>query len=314
MPHILADSLRDRYRGIFRADLLLPTLFFSISVQHLSTFSVGVLGIDARIYYRAAAAWVDGTSPWDAFAMQQAGGEVFHFAALPTAAVLIAPLTTLAEDAFVAIWLLISAVLSIWTIRRLGLSWWWLMFPPTILGVVSGNPQNILLALLLSSSAPLRALAPMLKVYALLPLLTRRMFVSAALAVVFASVTWFAARDLWLEYGSRSSEIVARLNLESVGGHSAWVRPELLLPPALLGLALLWMVDQRATGWLAAPAVFPATQFHISTMALPVIAGGASPWLAAGLAIPIQGVAPLVIAAFGVLRFVSAFRARATRE
>jgi hypothetical protein len=59
----------------------------------------------------------------------------------------------------------------------------------------------------------------------------------------------------------------------------------------VVALFLLALRDRRAAGWLAVPAVWPASQLHYSTMALPVM----SPLLAFFLAIPVFHLPPEII-------------------
>lgn len=83
--------------------------------------------------------------------------------------------------------------------------------------------------------------------------------------------------------GSKQSvgAISTRLEYESTQGWSAFYFP-MLLVIAVAALLLLALRDRRAAGWLAVPAIWPSSQFHYSTMALPVM----SPLLAVLLAIP----------------------------
>lgn len=299
-----------RYRRVLNAHVLTPILFAAISIQHLSSFTTGVIGVDARIYYRASAAWVAGGNPWDAFATHFDGGITYHFAALPPTVVALAPFTFLPEEFFVWSWLVASGLIAVWTTRRLNLRWWWVMFPPTVLGVVSGNPQIHLLGLVLSGRPALEALAPILKVYAVIPLIGERRNAGLAISSAIVIATSIVAAPLWGTYLSDGAEIAARLGMESGGGYSGWVRPLPLLPIAAFGLVLLAFIDFRAASWLAAVALFPSTQFHIATLALPVLARSASPWTAAGLALPFQGLPALVVGAYGMSRFRSAWRKR----
>lgn len=308
----MAVALVRRYRGVFVADRLLPVLFGAISLAHLSTFTSGVVGIDARIYYRAAALWLAGTSPWDALATQIDGGQVYHFAALPPAVVLLAPFTVMPEDLFLWAWIGASAAAAVWITWKLRLAWSYVLFPPLVLGVVSGNPQIVLLALLVSGKPVLEALAPMLKVYAIIPIVFERRWRTLVLAALITLLTVALATGLWIEYVGESGTIAERLARESGGGYSAWAGDAALIALTAVGLGLLALADLRAAGWLLAPALFPSTQFHISTMALPVIGRRHANWLAFGLAIPFQGMPALVIATYGIWVFRDSLRQRPT--
>lgn len=296
----MAARIVRRYRAVFDADRLLPVLFVAVTLEHLSTFPSGVVGIDARIYYRAAALWLHGASPWDALATHVDGGQVYHFAALPTTVVVLAPFTLLPEELFLWAWVGASAAAAIWITRRLRLAWWYVLFPPLVLGVVSGNPQILLLALLVSGKPVLEALAPMLKVYAIIPIVFERRWRTLIVAVLITLLTVALASPLWMQYAGHSDLIAQRLAAESGDGYSAWAGGAALIALAAVGLGLLAVADARAAGWLLAPAVFPSTQFHISTMGLPVISRRHSHWLAVGLALPLQGMPALVIATYGI--------------
>src|SRR6185437_11687160 len=88
----------------------------------------------------------------------------------PTSVVLFAPATLLPESLFVAAWVLLSAASAVFVVRRVGLPIWWLLFPPLLEGVWSGNPGVVLMALLVAGHPVLGAVGSVLKIYALVPL------------------------------------------------------------------------------------------------------------------------------------------------
>ena len=132
----------------------------------------GRLGIDGRIYYRAAQAWLDGHDPW--LAGVPVSGFRFDFAGPPPTVLAFAPFAVLPEDVFNAVWLTITVAAAVYTIHRLRRPMWWLLFPPLVQGVLVGNPQVLCLAVLLAGSDWLRSLAVPLKAYAALPMLAER--------------------------------------------------------------------------------------------------------------------------------------------
>jgi len=152
---------------------------------------LGGLGTDAEIYHRATVAWLGGGSPWDATSAW--GGNVYHFSALPSAVVLMAPFALVPEQLFVPGFVALQAGAAIYVIRRLHLAWWWLLFPPVALGIVAGNPSLLLLALLLAPHDILKFLAPTLKVYAVLPLLGERRWRPIAIAALFGLASFVIA-------------------------------------------------------------------------------------------------------------------------
>jgi hypothetical protein len=283
-------------------DKLIPALFLTVSLRDLGRHYPEVLGIDARIYVRAAAAFRFGGDPWDAFVSNPAGSHL-HFAALPPTVLAFFPLTFLPEKLAVWIVILASVLSAFWIVRTLRLPLWWLLFPPLMEGVFAANPQIILLALLLSGSSVLRALAPMLKIYALAPLVGERWIRALVLAAMFTAASYLIAPDLWHTYFTRGDEITSRLFLESRGGYSAFSNSLPLLVMAVMGAGLLAICDLPAAGWLVAPAVVPASQFHLSTMAMPVLARQSNLALVVLYSLPVHGLPSAIIAVYGAWRF-----------
>jgi hypothetical protein len=268
------------------ADILLATLFLVISARYaIRAWTDSWLGLDAHIYYRGSAAWLAGASPWDAVGYYLDSAQ--HYSALPTTVVLLAPFTLLPERVFVVLFLVVSALAALYVIRALGLPWFYLLFPPLFQGVLSGNPNIVLLALLVTGRPMLEGIGPLLKVYAGIPILLRARWKSAAWALVFGAVTLLAL-PLWIEFLTTFAARSSRLMLESSGGFSAF-----LFGPGIVGLVgltvlLTWWHDREDGAWLAVPALWPATEFHYAALALPVLAGRW--WLAALLALPVPGI------------------------
>lgn len=297
-----------------RPEPLLASTFAVLSLFDLARHQIELLGVDARTYYRAAMAFKAGTSPWDALVISPVGNDQ-HFAALPPAVLAFLPFTVVNEQTFVWLGLFLSAGAAIWIVRRLNLAWWWLMFPPLVEGVFSANPQIVLVAMLLAGSSVLGALAPILKIYAFAPLIGERRYRALVIAVALLGASWLVAPQLWSDYLGRAPEISERLMQESWGGYTAFpFYSHALLGVAIVGIVLLAIVDFRAAGWLAGPALVPASQFHLSTMALPVLARGAPTWLIVALAIPVRGVPPAAIGLYGLWRTYEFVRERRRAE
>jgi hypothetical protein len=246
------------------------------------------VGIDATIYYRGVVAWLQGGDPWDAAVF--VGSFPYHYAGSPVTTVLMAPAGLMSEESFTRTWLILTWIAAAWTVRRLGLPLWWLLFPPIGEALFSANPQIVVLALLLANHSVASALATGLKVYAFIPLLGEGRWRQVALAVAFNAATILVAPGLWLDYFRQFGFISERLHYESGEGISAFYFPALLAVTAV-ALVILALRDRRAAGWLAVPAVWPATQFHYSTMALPVM----TPLLAVLLAFPMQHLPAIAI-------------------
>jgi hypothetical protein len=258
--------------------------------QRISFFVVRdfPLGLDARIYYRGVVTWLSGGDPWTASV--SAGGAAYHYAGSPVTTILMAPASLLSEDVFTAAWLLLTWVAAAWTLRRVHLPIWWLLFPPISEALFSANPQLVVLALLLTGRSWLAAIAAGLKVYAFIPLAGESRWRSIGRAVALYALTVLIAPSLWVRYVAQFGAISSRLASESILGFSAFYVPD-LLAVTVIALALLALRDRRAAGWLAVPAIWPASQLHYSTMALPVM----SPLLAIFLAIPLFHLPPEII-------------------
>jgi hypothetical protein len=274
---------------------LLPVMFIVLASGKVQAALLrGSLGIDAEIYYRASVAFLAGTNPWDAFAINEVSGRVYHFSALPTMVLIGVPFTLLPESVAVALVIVLAALASVYVVRKLGLPWYWLAFPPLVEGVLSANPSLLVLALLLSGFA---WIAPLLKVYAFVPMVGEgwwRAFTIGA-GVLVATVLVFP--DLWLAYLADFLTNSGRLMVEANGGHSA-MRDPWLLAGTVIALVLIVRVDRRGAGWLMVPALWPASQFHWSTLAMPVM----TPALALLLAIPEKGMPAVAVMVYAIIR------------
>jgi hypothetical protein len=240
--------------------------------------------IDARHYQRAADAWLAGGDPWAVFE------QGVQFAAGPHTLLFYAPTSLVALPASVAAWMLAGVLAAAWTVRRLGLPWWWFAFPPLFHAIWNGNPQTVMLALLVLGTPVASALAAGIKLYAGVQLLFRpRHLVVAgiALAATALVVPW----QLYLASGGGAAE-----HLSGAWNGSAWRVPVLLLPTAIG----LWVLRRHGGEWWSIPAVWPGTQFYYVSTVLPAVAR--RPVLAALTAIPVPLMVPgLVIAVAGAM-------------
>jgi hypothetical protein len=272
---------RLRALGLAAKALAAPVVFTLVSLVFLgANIQGGSFASDAHIYYSGAAAWLAGQSPWDAPATFQ--GNPAHFAGLPTTVVLLAPFTLLPEAVFTLLVVVISAGAAVYTVRRLELPWWYLLFPPLFVSVLSGNPSTLIIALLVSGRPVLQALAALLKVYAIIPPALLLRWRTLAWAAGLTALTLVAA-PLWVEYLTRFPELTARLAEESHGGLAPmrtgmWA--ELI---TLIALVILWFRNREAASWMAVPAAWPASEHHYATFALPILK--TRTWLAVFLAV-----------------------------
>ena len=256
------------------------------------------MGIDAQIYYRGVVAWLAGGNPWDAAVV--VNGFAYHYAGSPATTVVMAPVALLPEDVFTAAWLILTWAAAIWILRRVHLPIWWLLFPPISEGLFSGNPQVIVLALILTDRSWLAAIGTALKVYAFVPLAGEGRWRTIGVALAVNAATVVIAPGLWLRYVGLFGTISGRLAYESNQGFSAFYFPA-LLAVTVVALGLLALRDRRTAGWLAVPALWPSSQLHYSMMALPVM----SPLLAFFLAIPVFRLPPEIIIVEAVRRLLA---------
>jgi type IV secretory pathway TrbD component len=250
---------------------------------HLDT-----VGIDGRLYYRAAVTFVSGGDPWTATTAQTftntwppSGGQIaFDFTGPPPTVLAFVPFVWMPEWLFVPLWMYASIGAAIYTVRRLRLPWYWLLFPPLIQGVSVGNPQIVCLAVLLCASPWVRAIAAPLKAYAVIPMVGERQWRSLAIMSGMVAASVVAFWPLWHQYIVDYSAVQTWLLAVTHGGWSAARDPRLFALTAA-ALAALAVVDRRAAGWLAVPALWPAAQYFYATFAMPL----RSPWLGLLMAI-----------------------------
>lgn len=261
--------------GMVRAHGLKVWFAFTSLALWLNIADPWVIGFDTRLAVGASGAWLAGGNPW-AFWLD-GGGNAYHFASLPPTVIIYSALVPLGPDGAALMGLALSVVAGIMILRRLRLPMWWWLFAPLNLGVVSTNPDIAMLALLLVGAG---WLAPFLKIHAIVPLageLKWRQLLGAGVLLLLSVV---AFPDLWRQWLSQVSAITGRLLVESQGGWGITGPAVVLVVLALLVIA--WLADLRTAAWLFVPAVWPGSEMHWSTLALPVI----HPLLAVFLAVP----------------------------
>ena len=260
----------------------LAVWFAVISAMRLSSLVTGDWGFDARLYLDATRAWLAGADPWVSIETQR-------FAAPPPSLVPLAPIAILPEEIGVALMVILAAVGAVATIRLLKLPWWWLLFPPFVDGVWNGNPQTLVVPLILIGAGPVAAF---LKIYAIVPLVLTLRWRAVAVTGLLLLVT--APFLPWGSYISQFADLSAALETQSDGGLSATALPW-LIPIAIIALVLC---GRERAGWLAVPVLWPATQWYYSTLALPAL----TPIAAALISVPIPGFAVLAAVAVAVER------------
>jgi len=259
----------------------LPAWFIVIDLLWLAR--PDVLGIDARHYQRAASAWLAGGDPW---AVTEGG---IPYASGPHTLLFYAPTSLLPLPVSTALWLVLGVVAAVWMVRRLGIPIWWIAFPPLAHALWNGNPQSIVLALLVAGGTLPAIVAVALKLYAAVPLIVRPrqlVLVAIALAITLPLLPW----QLYIADGFGVTS-----HLSTAWNGSAWRIP-ILIPPTLFGL---WILRHQGAEWFAVPAVWPATQFYYVSMAMPAVI--AQPFAAAALALPVPLTTPVLVMVLAAL-------------
>lgn len=263
----------------------------------------GDLGGDGRLYTMASAAWLDGDDPWRTWLDWHGGGAGrVYFGAPPPTLLVFAPFTILPVGIAGLAWVAIDAICIVAVVRSLGLAWWWVLFPPGVAATAVGNPEPVMLALLVLSSGRLAMLAPLVKPYAAIPLVGERRWRALVGAVALIGVTAIIA-----PWGAFVADLpwVRSVIEAQAAGLSAWAHP-VLVPVSALALASLGL---RRAAWYAVPVLWPSTQIHYALVSLPAL--GSVPLLAVAFSLPLPG-APAVgvvcLAAWLLLRRLMARR------
>jgi hypothetical protein len=271
-------------RGLRRnpLDLLLIVEFTVIVFAVYIPGQLGSIGVDSATYWDAAHRWIGGQDPY-----ANLGGLVF--AAPPPTLLVLAPFALLPLQAFQVVELLASIVATVFLLQRLRLPFWYVLFPPVVEALLTGNPNVIVVALLVLATPLSDAIATFLKLYAVLPvaLLGRTRSLVAIVVLLVVSAPFLP----WTSYINHAAELVQVLNVQSSGGRSAFAYP-ILIP---LVVAALIVIGRKRASWLVVPALWPATQVHYSVLAMPAT----NRLLTAILAIPIPGAPAAAVLAEG---------------
>ena len=251
-------------------DVALAAWFITISVMRLAHLATADPFSDSTLYLRGTAAWLRGEDPWSVHMT------TLYYAAAPPSLLPMVPFAVLPESVGLAVLFVLSLAASFWTLRRLGLPWWWITWPPLVDNLWNGNPQLFLVPLLLGSAA---WFAPIVKAYAVVPLIIQLRLRAIVITAIVVLVTLPFLP--WGTFLARLSNTTTLLSEQSQGGMSAWFFP-VLVPFA--AIALVAMGREKASWW-AIPALWPSTQWYYSLMAMPAM----TPLTAAILAAPVQG-------------------------
>jgi hypothetical protein len=272
----------------------LPFWFAAISATvAFNTIAGQAFGLDTRIYRLAAIEALAGGDPWAV----RYGPYEFLFGGPPPTVVASLPLAVLPEGAAVAIWAAVLVGAAFATVRLLRLPLWWVLFPPVVDSVLVGNPDVLVVALLASGARLAGGVAPLFKVYAMVPLVVLGRWRALLVAAILVALSL----PLWAVYLPQAGAVTEMLRAQSLGGFSAF--GTVLLIPTLLALALL---PRRTAAWLIVPAAWPWTQFHYACLAIPAL-GLVSGYL---MAIPLRGMPALVVMGMALIALVRAIGGR----
>jgi hypothetical protein len=254
-------------------NLVLPAVFALVSGRNLvdGLLDPRYFGAHAVVYTDAARAWLSGGDPW------RVGPPNVIFAGPPPMLVPFVPFVWLPVDLIRLIWVLGTAVLAIWTLRRLRLPAYWLAFPPIFLAIELGHPEVLILWLVVFGGTA-GGLAPLIKPYAGLALLAERRW----RAIAFGLLVFLATFPIlpWPLFVADLSQIGATIVRQNVGD-SAFGQP-LLVAIAVIALGSLGL---RRALWLTAPVLWPYQQPIYKVVSVPMM----SPLIAAFWAIPVPG-------------------------
>jgi hypothetical protein len=251
----IAAIIPPDHRRIVVSICLIVTFAISSLDRSLGAVASGTVFVDLRIYRLAAAAALAGEDPWSP---SVAG---FTFAGPPPSLVAYLPAALLPETLAIALYLGITIVASVAVLRWLRVPLWWLIFPPLLESILVINADVVVVALLVGGGR-WAALAPVLKVYALVPLAIRGRWREAVVGGVLVAL---AGLPLWIPFLEALPEVNAALAEQSFGGLSAW--GTWLMIPVVIALIV---IGRDGASWLAVPALWPSTQLHYSALALPV--------------------------------------------
>jgi hypothetical protein len=253
--------------------VLIAVFFVVTMTMALPVVVVGLrLGWDAPVYTEAARAWLEGGNPWIPH------GYAFPFAGPPPSFLPFLPFVVVPPGVTSVAWVGIAAVSGVYSLRKLGLPLWWLLFPPVSLAIMAGSSALLVTALLVRGGVIANGLAVVTRIYAAIPLLILGKWRSLVVAAGMLAVTlpmwpqWFAEREQWqAAFAGGAADLSA--------ASMPW-----LIPFAILGLVLM---GRERAAWLVVPVLWPDTQPYYAVIALPALVR--SPFVALSLALPIPG-------------------------
>jgi hypothetical protein len=249
-----------------------------------------VFGAHASIYTDAARTWLSGGNPW------LVGPDAAVFAGPPPMLLPFVPFIALPLDMTRLVWVVGGLLLMAWTLRRIGLPPYFLVFPPIFQVVLVGHPETLVLWLLVLGG-PASGLITLIKPYAGVALVAERRW--AAIALAGAAVLVSVPLLPWALFFEELPRIASNLARQS-NGDSVFGQPVLMV----VVLVALASIGVRRALWLSVPLLWPSAQPTYKVMTVPAL----SPVLALFWAIPIPGATLLGIVVEAVLCWAAARR------
>jgi hypothetical protein len=141
---------------------------------------------------------------------------------------------------------------------------WWLTFWPIVEGAMVGNPDGAVLFALVAVGRRVEVLAPIMKVYAVFPLIGERRWRSLILLVlILLASAPILPWSQWIEALPSSTRA-----FEAFAQPSAALGHPVLVLIAMIALASFGI---RRAAWLAVPVLWPWTQPHYYSMSIPAL-------------------------------------------
>ena len=258
---------------------MLPVWFLIISVDRVATAVHRVWSASTCGSTGTRRRWpLNGGNPWS-----ETPGRGY-FAAPPPTLLFYLPTTFVSLPVATVAAVAIGIASGVWIIRRLDLPWWWLLFPPLIEAIITGNADAPVLALVLIPGAA-GGLGAGLKAYAAIPLIAQRRWRAVAvwLGVIALSL------PLWPDFIASFDTVASSLDAQAVG-LSAWATWAMI--PAV---GALYLLRRDGAEWLAVPTLWPYTQSHYATLAMPALKSSRLAAAIMSLAIPLAPVLAVLV-------------------
>ncbi len=243
-----------RFVASIVARWFLPIWFTAFAIRTYIAFaSADHLGIDVEIYRHAAEVALAGGNPWTT-----EPGRV-PFVAPPPTLLPYVPLTLIPLGVATVAFIGTCLGAAVWAIRRLGLPLWWILFPPLFDALIVGNPDALVLPLLVARG-PVSGLAIVFKVYAAVPLIIQRRWVPLIVGAGVSALALPQAANFLSEADTIAAAMTNHAKL------SAWGTVF-----AIPVIGALWYLRHNGAEWLIVPALWPNSQTQYGAMALPAV-------------------------------------------